>query len=235
MNNSSQESNGTDLIYKVQYGLHMYFLPITIFIGYIGNFISILVFVFSKKDLRTSSSTVYIIAVLVADTVSLVTSMFTWLEYLGFMFNHSPVICQCYVYLGYICSFLSVWYIVCITTENYIIICHPTKINQMCTRKRARIVTATLAAVSITSYGWSIFITGVQEKYPYPWPICLVYDKYHNVMMIITYIDSVITLLLPSVAIIVMLGAIVFAILKNLHRKRKRQVNKTDNTHLSMT
>ena len=214
------------ITYRVAHILHTYVLPSDIFIGLMANFISILVF--TGKDLRNLSSSVYVMAVLIADSGSLITMLAVWLEVLKYPINHMQGMCQFFVYLTYICSFLSVWYMVCITVENYITFCHPTRIQIMCTQRRARLVTVALAVGALCLYGVSPFIVDVTSdpNYPNYSPTCRPKPKYTVFNDILTYIDSVLTLLVPSVAILLMLTAIVVSIVSSLRKKRKRTVTK---------
>ncbi|CAE1244110.1 unnamed protein product [Acanthosepion pharaonis] len=118
--------------------------------------------VFSAKSLRRLSSSVYVQAVLVSDTVFLLTLFALWLESFGYDAIHMNGICQSNIYLSYVGSFLSVWYVVCITIENYITICHPLKINKLCTFMRARVVTVSLAVASLFLFVVVIPITKPQ-------------------------------------------------------------------------
>ncbi|XP_041361987.1 neuropeptides capa receptor-like [Gigantopelta aegis] len=212
------------MTYRVAHILHTYVLPSDIFIGLMANLISILVF--TGKDLRNLSSSVYVLAVLIADSGSLITMVAVWLEVLKYPINHMQGMCQFFVYLTYICSFLSVWYMVCITVENYITFCHPTRIKIMCTQSRARMVTIALAVGALCLYSVSPFIVDVTSdpNYPNYSPTCRPKPSYIVFNDILTYIDSVLTLLVPSVAILLMLTAIVVSIVSSLRKKKRRMV-----------
>ena len=82
------------------------------------------------------------------------------MQVLGIRLNHEEGACQFLVFLTYACSFLSVWYTVCITVENYIAICHPSKVRTLCTRKRATVVVCVLAVGTLPLYILSAAATG---------------------------------------------------------------------------
>ena len=84
---------------------------------------------------------------------------FTW-QVLGIRLNHEEGTCQFLVFLTYACSFLSVWYTVCITVENYIAICHPSRVRTLCTRKRATVVVCVLTVTTLPLYILSAAATG---------------------------------------------------------------------------
>ena len=52
-------------------------------------------------------------------------------------------------------------YVVCITVETFITICYPTKIKQMCTVLRARVVTIVLLLTALVIYSVAPFINKV--------------------------------------------------------------------------
>ncbi|ESO98950.1 hypothetical protein LOTGIDRAFT_114048 [Lottia gigantea] len=197
-----------------------YVLPAIIFVGFVANVVSI--FIFFGKELRKFSSSVYVLAVLFADTGFLVSLLFVWLEVLGYGINHTVGMCQFLVYFTYVCSFLSVWYMVCITVENYITICHPTRIKDMCTQKRARIVTVTLAVGPALLYSITLFANAVRSDPQSGLQRCDIKPDFILMNYIITYIDSILTLLVPSLAMTLLLIAIVIAIFHSLRIKRKR-------------
>jgi hypothetical protein len=45
--------------------------------------------------------------------------------------DHSEWLCKSIVMLGYSCSDVSVWIIVAVTVERYIVVCHPLKANMV--------------------------------------------------------------------------------------------------------
>ncbi|KAL3846515.1 hypothetical protein ACJMK2_017495 [Sinanodonta woodiana] len=225
--NDSNFQNGTApsqemliFIYRAQHIMYRYILPIIVFTGIFGNILSICVY--SSKVLRPISSSVYLLAVLLADTGMLICLAFVWLEVLGYPFNHYNGLCQSIVYLTYACGFLSVWYVVCITIENYITICHPTRIKTLCTLTRARIITSLLAALAAASYAIALVINSVQEDPRHTHPICQQIEKYQDIGFYLSYIDSVTTILLPIVVIIILLAFITTAVISSIQRKKSR-------------
>ncbi|KAL8599395.1 hypothetical protein ACOMHN_064945 [Nucella lapillus] len=205
--------------FVVAKGMITYALPIIIVIGLVGNIASFLVFL--SRDLRKLSSSVYVIAVLTSDTGLLVGLLFVWLEVLGIRLNHAEGACQFLVFLTYACSFLSVWYTVCITAENYIAICHPTRVRTLCTRKRATIVVSALAAASMPLYFLSAASTEVRVDPNTGMPHCQrKQDDYLAAMHVFTIADSVITLLLPLLCVTSMLVAIALSILHTYRWRR---------------
>ncbi|XP_041361208.1 neuropeptides capa receptor-like [Gigantopelta aegis] len=197
------------LIQKIGTVLYTYILPVIVGSGFIGNSLSI--WVFFRKSLRKLSSSVYVLAVLVSDTGFLVSLLFVWLEVLGYYLNHAQGVCQVLVYLTYVCSFLSVWYMVCVTVENFITICHPTHVQIMCTRARATTVVIVLALAALIMYSLSVMITKVRQSPGSPRALCEKNLEYQTLTSIFTYVDSIITLLIPLSGIAIMLTAMVLS------------------------
>ncbi|XP_046552261.1 lysophosphatidic acid receptor 6-like [Haliotis rubra] len=208
-----------------------YVTPTDVFVGLVANIVSILVF--AGKDLRKLSSSVYVLSVLSADIGLLLTMSFQWLETLGYKFTHKPGICQLYVYFQYVFSFLSVWFMVCITVENYITICHPMRIRTLCTLTRARGVVISLLVAALVIYMFYIFSTHVATNAYSNVPTCQPKPSWGTFMKIFTLVDTVLTLLLPFLAMMFMLVAIVCAIVTSLRKRRKRTTRENQRTSSS--
>ncbi|XP_046371934.1 lysophosphatidic acid receptor 6-like [Haliotis rufescens] len=205
------------LIYTIAMILNTFILPVIVFTGLVGNTVSCMVFV--GKDLRRLSSSVYVLAVLISDTGTLLSLLSVWLEVLGFQINHMQGICQLFVYLTYVCSFLSAWYMVCITVENFITICHPMKVKVMCTKNRASAVVVILAAAAMLMYSVTVITTQVRTD-AYNRQLCHQNPDFDFLVSVYTYVDSIVTLLLPVSSIGFMLVAMGFSI-ANTVRWRK--------------
>lgn len=214
--------NERQLIYQF---LQVYVLPVIVFSGLVGNTLSACAFL--VKELRRISSTVYVLAVLSADNGTLISLLFVWLEVLGFRFNHEVGMCQFQVYWSYICSFLSIWFVVCITVENYITICHPTRITSMCTVRRAVITTVSLLGFALSFYSVFIVTTTVTVYNIGNRSVnmCETRTKYTALLLFFVNADTAITLILPLVLILFMLIAISLSVIKSVQLKKKRSIN----------
>lgn len=195
--------------------LFIYFLPVIIFVGIFGNVLSLSVFL--DKELRNISSSVYIMSVLITDTGTLVTLIIVWLEALSINPWYLPGMCQSFVYIGYIFAFLTEWYVVCITVENYVTLRHPTKIKTLCTVRRAVIVTLSLAVFAFSTYCVFLFLTHSNDGMCHHFSD----DSSKNIFYIFFYIDQVVTLLLPTIVLFVLLAIIILQVLKSIKSKRR--------------
>ena len=67
--------------------MDIYFLPILILVGLVGNSLSVCVFILSH--LRRLSSSVYLAALAVADAGFLLCALAEWCSHIGFRFSHN--------------------------------------------------------------------------------------------------------------------------------------------------
>ncbi|KAK2160191.1 hypothetical protein LSH36_138g05004 [Paralvinella palmiformis] len=131
-----------------QYGVLIYAFvtPIIVFVGVLGNVVSLRVFF--SRNLRKLSASVYLAAISVSDLmVLLIYVSLDWLRKglphypgghsLGWIIN-SPGICETFLYFSYLFRFVSVWLIVVFTVERYIAACRPLQRRVICTKSFGR-------------------------------------------------------------------------------------------------
>ena len=181
--------------------LGKYYVPALIILGMIGNILSLLVFLITY--LSRLSLSVYLTALAISDLGFLTALGLIWLEYIGHPLFHSTGWCQLTVYTGYVTSFLSVWYVVSFTVERYIAICHALHRPEMCTTSRARYVVCGLTALGLVAYSVSVWTSGVEEISP-GYSICVPSKRYYHIHKVVTYVDTLVTLLIPFTAILVL-------------------------------
>ena len=181
--------------------LHVYVLPVIILIGILGNTVSFLVYVGTPRLCRQSSS-IYLAFLAAVDNVSLVSVFVVWFGWVGIHIFHKNGWCQTILYCMYVCSFLSVWTVVSFTCERWIVVFHPLKRHRLCTRKRAIIVMSTLTVSALSFYTFSMFTTRV--RYANDLPFCSQSPEYKGLLQVISSIDTICTVILPSIAIIIM-------------------------------
>lgn len=143
------DTNNTLLNYAESIGdiLVFYYTPTIVFVGIIGNILSVLVFFRTK--LRKLSSSYYLAALGMSDSCFLVLSFITWLNFADINLTNHNIACQLYYYLQGVCSFLSVWYVVAFTVERFIAVLYPLKRQSMCTVRRAVIVLCGLTVAAL--------------------------------------------------------------------------------------
>ena len=204
--------------------LDMFMVPSLVAIGVIGNTLSFITFTCST--LKTLSSSVYLAALAVADTGFLFCVFASWITNFNINVYHQPGWCQVFVYLTYVFSFLSVWYVVGFTVERYIAVRFPFKRGDMCTVGRARVVVIALAIFSLVAYNFAIWTSG-SFIMPSGSPIagqrlCYPIDWWREVLKIANNIDSAVTLAIPFIVIAILNAHIMYAVAR--YRRQANQL-----------
>ena len=114
-------------------------------------------------------------------------------------------------------SFLSVWLIVCITVENFIVTFYLSKAVVFCTVFRAKCVIAVLVLYSTLLYSGQIWTTGAVEVYE-NYTMCTEKNEYAQINRIYSFWDTFTTMLLPILITSVLIVAI---LTRNLCRARR--------------
>jgi len=138
--------------------LILYYTPALVFIGSIGNILSVIVF-FSKK-LRKLSSSYYLAALSISDTCFLLSTLASWTTNIGVNVYNTNYFCQLSMYISGLSSFLSVWFVVAFTVERFVAVLFPLKRQSFCTVKRAKLVLTLLTAVGCLSNLPYLIFTG---------------------------------------------------------------------------
>ena len=211
---------------KIISNLNVYVIPIIIVIGVIGNTISFLVYICTPHLCRQSSS-MYLAFLAAVDNGFLVSLFTVWFGWVGiYETMNKNGWCQTIFYSMYVCSFLSVWTVVSFTVERWIVVFHPLKRHQLCTRKRALIVMTCLTLFSLGFYSFSIVTISLQYA-PNGLSICMPGKEYHDLLRVITFIDTIITVIVPSLGIIMMNTGIGIKICRYTNKKKQAGTGNT--------
>lgn len=199
-----QPSNSSSDFYFFTVSMYLYVQPILCVFGFLGNFIS--VFVFCSKPLRNASSNVYLTALSCTSFVFCLSNFLVWLETVQVQIIHQEVICQSIVYITYVCSFLTVWYVVCITFENFIVTVNLRLAVIVCTVHKARIIVTSLAVTAIVLYTFALWTTKVKRRGGEIY--CDIEKEYQNTLHVFTYVDIFLTMAVPFIVMFFFLGAV---------------------------
>ena len=181
-----------------------------------GNMMSLLVFL--SRSLRHQSWSVYLASLAVSDTGFLICLFFSWSDNIGFSVYHQHGWCQTLVYMTYVCCFLSVWYIVCFTVERYIVVRCPLKRSQICTTKRAIMIVVFFAVFAFVFYSYAIWTSSLRPMYGRQ-EFCMPKEEYINLITILSYMDTAITLIIPTILIVLLNTLIVYTV-SHYHKQR---------------
>ncbi|XP_060562433.1 mu-type opioid receptor-like [Ruditapes philippinarum] len=222
----------SDTLEQFTKGLYTYGIPVICIFGIFGNMLSFRVFAFTSFGKQNSS--VYIQALSLSDTGFLASLILSWLGggRIGVVYGHSSVWCHVMVYVTYVCSFLSVWYVVLIMADRYIVVCHSLHVPDWCTKKRARVVTGALTLFGVLLYSHLFFtaeIGGDNCRLQFK-PFML------RFISISIYADTAITFVIPF-AIIFVLNILVIISMKRFqlrHNYLRDRVQQTDFTNLDV-
>ncbi|ELT87805.1 hypothetical protein CAPTEDRAFT_131203 [Capitella teleta] len=181
----------------VLYLLHVYFIPVIIVVGILGNLLSCVVLLGSH--MRKQSSSIYLASLSIADTGFLLSLIIVWLAWVDIDLMNRPGWCQITVFVAYVSAFLSVWIVVSFTAERYIAVWHPFRRHVMCSAKRAKIIISSLTVFAVLLYSPSIWTsTVVKRKDKY---FCAPKADLRHISNALLNIDIIITLVIPCILI----------------------------------
>ncbi|XP_044254847.1 thyrotropin-releasing hormone receptor [Tribolium madens] len=183
--------------------LHTYYIPIIIAVGFVGNFLSCVVFLSTHLKMRSSSY--YLAALAIADFGFLCVVLVVHCSFNNvFEIYNSDGWCQFFVYLSSVCASLSVWLIVAFTVERFIAVQYPLQRPHICTVSRAKTVVISLTAVAMLSQLYLFWIAGVINNHDGKHPECEMKPAYFEFMKVINFVDTMATLIVPFVLIVTM-------------------------------
>ena len=192
-----EQQEPATIIIVVNY-LHFYGTPLLVCVGLVTNFISLLVFTTPK--LRSHSSSVYLASMAISDSGFLISLFIGWLGWVDIHLFHRFGWCQLVVYLTYVCSFLSAWNVASFTVERYIAVVYPFQRIRMCTVSRAIIVVVGEAVFALLLYSTSLWSS--QVLYDQGVGLCSTRSVALRLVEVLMNVDTIITLILPSLVII---------------------------------
>lgn len=227
-NMNRNETFQNDCIFDVALNiLHVYYIPILITVGLIGNLTS--VFVFMTTHLKLHSSSYYLASLAIVEFLFVVILLIV-----RFSFNSENDLfnkngwCQLFVYMSSVCTTLSAWLIVAFTVERFIAVQYPLQRPHICTVSRAKIIVLGLVLIGLLSQSYIFWTAGIIKSEDYD--ICELKPEYKDVMKIINIFDTILTLIGPTLLIIIMN----IMIARNIYlfkRRIKRKVGERDSDH----
>lgn len=203
----------SDIAYQKAYNilslLNLYYVPVVIIVGIVGNTLSCAVF--AGTYLHKRSSSYYLAALAVADTGFLLTLGTVWLAMAGTDLTNKDGWCQILLYVSSVTSFLSVWLIVSFTVERLIAVLFPLQRPYMCTVRRAKIVVVILSVSALCIYMFLlrtvgvVTVDGAKE--------CTVKQEFIYTVSVMNLLDTVLTLIVPFVTLSILNSVIVYQVL----------------------
>lgn len=198
--------------YDFVHALYLFAIPLISVLGIIGNVLSIKVFLCSTFHKQPSS--IYLAALSLSDTWFLSALLLGWLGSFDGTIQQSGVACMMSIYVTYVTGFLSVWYVVLIVIDRYIVVCHPLRGPRLCSRKRVVIASSLITTFAIIFYTHCFHTTTVVKNASKDGFQCVVRRETMFALTIITYIDSVMTIGIPFLTIFVLNCCLISAVRK---------------------
>ncbi|XP_064487636.1 uncharacterized protein LOC135399828 [Ornithodoros turicata] len=202
--------------------LHTFFIPLLIVLGLIGNGLSFVTFLFTR--LRVRASSFYLGTLALSDFGYLFIMAFVWLDKQGIRVLNQRGMCQIILFLSSTFSFWSVWLTVTFTAERCLAVQCPLWRLQLSTRNRARITIVATSVASLLLNSYLLVLTdvvvldnGKSECEPRP--------EFEHILHYTNIMDTVITLVVPFVLIVIMNFMIGRALYLFNSRRRLRRIN----------
>ena len=210
-------------IYRIHKYILLYVPPILIILGTFGNIFSFIIL--KRKAMLKFSTYFYLMILAIADTLVLYIGLLRlWVgELTGFdLKNQADWLCKLTTVIGYTVSDFSVWLIIAVTTERFIVVCHPLKANAMCNTPRARKVILALLLVMFCinlHFFWTVKIRNFRHKGEVI-PQCTAAEQYDwLVNEVWPWVDAFIYSFLPFL-VIMMLNVLIIRQVVKARRSR---------------
>lgn len=157
-------------LHKVIYCIRMLFIPIII----IGTATNVMNFsVLAQKEMRCRSTSVYLLALAVADLGIMYTELFrVWFEIMDLVdpkLYFSDLYCKFSNFINGVVRDFSNWLIACMTLERVIMVGSPFHAKTLCTVKQAKRITLTLLFALSIPHSHCIIFSKAQLK---TWWVC---------------------------------------------------------------
>lgn len=185
-------------------------VPVIVVVGLFGNTLTLLVF--SAKSMKTSACSVFLASLALVDSTFLLCLLITWADGEIQVILSCNTTCQLLIFMTYVTSFLSVWFIVGFTCERFIAICFPLKCHYVCSVFREKIIVGLLTLTAFAMYNFSFWTTGMQQWGPTM--RCSHKIEYFEFLNVITWIDTFLTMVVPFLLVVTMNSFVIRVVMK---------------------
>ena len=135
-----------------------------------------------------------------ADNGFLASLLIVYLSRIGInLFDNFMIVCKLNVFLGYVFSFLSTWYVVLFSIERLIAVYFPIKRFEICNSNRNKSAVFLLAIIATSLYSFS-FVTSDLEVHKNK-SFCIVKEKWFNLVNYMAFADIFISMIIPFLLI----------------------------------
>ncbi|KFD60929.1 hypothetical protein M514_09953 [Trichuris suis] len=175
--------------------INFWYLIVLIVVGLLGNSLSIATIYRSK--LKRVSSNHFLIALTCSDSVFLLSLLLIWLNKCGLPVYHREGPCQLVLFFLNCSSWLSSWYLMVLTIERYFVVYFPLSQAARCTVGRTRRIIFMAIPVPLLFNIWVFVATGVTDR-----GFCDTKESYYHTAMILNWLDTLMSFILPALVII---------------------------------
>lgn len=139
------EIASTDIVPNVAF---IYIMPPIVAVGLVCNLAA---FVSLNKETSTSSSTFFLLKVLaVADSAFLIANIANFILPQVLQWSRLGLLLWLYSYPFWRATYLvTVWLMVLLAAERYVVVCHPFRVKQICTFKNAKLAAVVIVTASV--------------------------------------------------------------------------------------
>lgn len=202
---------------QTSHSIRLVVLPLIFVVGFFGNTLSASLFL--GKTLRMKSCSIYLATKTISDNGFLLSLFVAWLDFVDVRIFHTQVVCHVAVFISYVCGFVSVWSVVMVTVDNYIRICRPSEVSSLCTPYIAWRLTVFGVVFACMLYNYPLWTLGVSTSNPQQQTFCQTLPKFERFEVVMTYLDTVLTLVLPLFIIIILVCVIAVRLVDVSKRK----------------
>ena len=189
-------------------------IPCISLVGLVGNTLSLLVF--CARSMKHSSSSMFLASLAFVDNLFLLDLLLIWVDGEFYNILRNPLACEAIMFVSYVTGFLSVWFIVGFTTERFIAICFPLRSQMLCSMFREKMMVLVLIITAFLLYNhnfWTIRTVKLGPRYR-----CVIKPEMVDFLQVITWVDTIITMVVPFVLITFMNIRVLIAA-ADCHRK----------------
>ncbi|KAL6263177.1 hypothetical protein P5V15_005979 [Pogonomyrmex californicus] len=198
--------------------IQLYYTPILVVLGSLGNCLSM--YAFFGTNLRYSSSSIYLGALAISDSIFLMIVFVVWLVMVHVNLFNQYGFCQCFIYISTISGCLSVWLVVAFTVERYVAVKWPLRRQFLCTVARAKITVMGLTALAVVYSSPVLLFSTVRLEAGTNSNICELDNAWDDWADVYNYFDTIITFAVPLTIIVIFNILIVRNIYKFDHVRR---------------
>lgn len=208
---------------KLSHDLKVYIPPFLIFIGLMGNIISFVIW--RNKRMKRSSVNTYLSVLSLADISVLIFGLFsTWIHSVSGadIFRSVDVLCKLWNFFVYTSYMFSVWLVVIITTERFIVVCLPFLAHRICNQTKAHFIIKCLLLFSICFNLHFVITTGMVDRQGTTQ--CDALENHRNfVTRVWPWMDAIFCFFLPLFILVLLNTLIIINLVAATKRRRSLQ------------